>query len=109
MSSNQLEVRDSSREVKLTLPRSWRVESIDPFGSVGMFLAGMVMVTKNRYLAWPVLVVAISGVMNQHPLRTKEGGNNPWANLVMAVFALVMSHLSMFTFTDPRTGGVRFS
>lgn len=27
----------------------------------------------------------------------------------MAVFALVMSHLSMFTFTNPRTGGVRFS
>ncbi|KAL4071776.1 hypothetical protein J3A83DRAFT_4236213 [Scleroderma citrinum] len=108
MSSND-PVRDSSREVKLTLPRSWNVESTDPFGSVGMFLAGMVMLTKNRYLAWPVLIIAINGVINQHPFRAKDGANNPWANLVMAVFALVMSHLPMFTFTDPKTGGVRFS
>ncbi|KAI6041530.1 hypothetical protein EDC04DRAFT_2565452 [Pisolithus marmoratus] len=101
--------RDPSREVNLTLPRSWRVESTDAFGSVGMFLAGIAMVTKNRYLVWPVLVLAISGVMNQRPLRYKDSGNSPWTNLAMAIFALIISHLPMFAFTDPRTGGIRFS
>ncbi|KAI9460685.1 hypothetical protein HD554DRAFT_2041599 [Boletus coccyginus] len=99
-SSNTLnDPRDSSRETRLTLPRSWKVESVDAMGSMGMFFAGMVMVTRNsslgilvhpsmhrvsndRYAAWPVLILAINGVMNQHPLRTKEGGSTPWATLV---------------------------
>ncbi|KAI6145033.1 hypothetical protein BKA82DRAFT_4169587 [Pisolithus tinctorius] len=103
------DAKDPSREVNLILPRSWRVESTDAFGSVGMFLAGVVMVTKNRYLVWPVLVLSISGVMNQRPMRYKDSGNSPWTNLTMAIFALIISHLPMLTFTDPRTGGIRFS
>ena len=80
-------------------------------GSMGMFFAGMVMVTRNRYVdalpqpsmhrvsnnrsavrfgndvtcryaAWPVLILAINGVINQHPLRAKEGGSTPWATLM---------------------------
>ncbi|KAI6128173.1 hypothetical protein EDD16DRAFT_1549842 [Pisolithus croceorrhizus] len=74
--------RDSSREVNPTPPRSWRVESTDAFGSVGMFLAGMAMVTKNRYLVWPVLVLAISNFMSQHPLRHKDGASSSWTNLM---------------------------
>ncbi|KAH7882963.1 hypothetical protein F5I97DRAFT_1938861 [Phlebopus sp. FC_14] len=107
--SSTHDARDRSREVRLTLPRSWHVESGDALGSMGMFLAGMVMVTRNRYLAWPVVVLAINGVLNQHPLRTKDGGGTPWATLAMALFALVVSHAALFTFTDPTTGAIRFS
>lgn len=134
--------RDSSRETRLTLPKSWKAESvgellvnvvlvkafvlgraedsglrcvIDAMGSMGMFFAGMVMVTRNRYVdafpqpvhpsmhrvsnnrsavrlwpmdvtcryaAWPVLILAINGVMNHHSLRAKEGGSTPWATLM---------------------------
>ncbi|KAI6014455.1 hypothetical protein PISMIDRAFT_672161 [Pisolithus microcarpus 441] len=103
------DARDPSREVKLSPPRSWRVESTDAFGSIVMFIAGITMVTKNRYLVWPVLVLAISNALNQHPLRRKDGGSSAWTNLAMAIFALIISHLPMFAFTDPRTGGIRFS
>lgn len=36
----------------------------------------------GRYAAWPVVILAINGVMNQHPLRAKEGGSTPWATLM---------------------------
>ncbi|KAH0831153.1 hypothetical protein J3R83DRAFT_13727, partial [Lanmaoa asiatica] len=111
MSSNNTlnDPRDASRETRLTLPKSWKAESVDAMGSMGMFFAGMVMVTRNRYVAWPVLILAINGVMNQHPLRAKEGGSTPWATLMMALFGLVISHAPLFTFTDPTTGAIRFS
>ncbi|KAF9224798.1 hypothetical protein BS17DRAFT_751704 [Gyrodon lividus] len=107
MSSN--DPRDSSRETRLTLPKSWHAESVDAMGSLGVFFAGLVMVTRNRYVAWPVVILAINGVLNQHPLRAKEGGGSPWATLTMALFALVISHAPLFTFTDPTTGAIRFS
>ncbi|KAF8128720.1 hypothetical protein EV363DRAFT_1400492 [Boletus edulis] len=82
MSSSNNDPRDSSRETRLTLPKPWKAESVDAVGSLGMFFAGMVMVTRNRYAAWPVLILAINGVLNQHPLRAKEGGSAPWATLM---------------------------
>ncbi|KAF8842818.1 hypothetical protein BDN67DRAFT_965230 [Paxillus ammoniavirescens] len=108
-SNSAINPRDSLRETRLTLPKSWQAESVDATGSLGMFFAGLVMVTRNRYLAWPVVILAINGVLNQHPLRAKEGGGTPWATLTMALFALVISHASLFTFTDPTTGAIRFS
>ena len=68
---------------------------------MGMFLAGMVLVTRNRFIAWPVLLLAVGGVFNQHPLRTKEGGNTPWASLVMAFFALIVSHAPLLMVNRP--------
>ena len=66
-----------------------------------MFISGMIMVTRNRYvcvhlqpharrtqhlahtclwacryLAWPAFLLSLNSVINQHPLRTKEGGQN---------------------------------
>ena len=66
-----------------------------------MFISGMIMVTRNRYvcvhlqpharrtqllahtcplarryLAWPAFLLSVNSVINQHPLRTKEGGQN---------------------------------
>ncbi|KAH7931343.1 hypothetical protein BV22DRAFT_998542 [Leucogyrophana mollusca] len=107
--SSTTDPRDSSLETKLTLPKTWHAEAPDAMGSMGMFLAGMVLVTRNRYMAWPVLVLAIGGVTNAHPVRTKEGGSTPWATLAMAAFALIISHAPLFTLTDPATGAMRFS
>ena len=30
----------------------------------------------RRYLAWPAFLLSVNSVINQHPLRTKEGGQN---------------------------------
>jgi hypothetical protein len=57
--------RDSTRETKLSLPKTWYAESVgeyrtfalfygtqrtlaDTMGSMGMFLAGLVLVSRNR-------------------------------------------------------------
>ena len=115
--------RDSSLETKFTIPQSWRtqnnfgaclsspslysflliqfVKTTDGLSTSGMFLAGLIMVTRNRFsffrdslslprrahklnrfLAWPSLLLGASAWVNQHPLRTKEGGTPPIGNLM---------------------------
>ncbi|KAF8270036.1 hypothetical protein EI94DRAFT_1572498 [Lactarius quietus] len=88
--------RNSSLESKFTVPQSWRVQNnVDGLSTSGMFLAGLIMVTRNRYLAWPSLLLGASAWVNQHPLRTKEGGTPPIGNLMLAFFALVASYLPL--------------
>jgi hypothetical protein len=70
----------------------------DAMSTSGMFLAGLIMVTRNRYvlpsclrdsrieetnryLAWPALMFGISSYINYHPMRVKEG-QPPIANLL---------------------------
>jgi len=89
--------RDSSLESRFTIPQSWRTQNnVDPLATSGMFLAGLIMVTRNRFLAWPSLLLGLSAWVNQHPLRTKESGTPPIGNLMLAVFALVVSYLPLF-------------
>ncbi|CCA72125.1 hypothetical protein PIIN_06061 [Serendipita indica DSM 11827] len=65
--------RDASLEVKLTRPQTW-TETTDFISPFSMLFAGITMLTRNRQLAWPALAIALSGWVNGHPLRTKEGG-----------------------------------
>ncbi|VDC02957.1 unnamed protein product [Peniophora sp. CBMAI 1063] len=99
---SQTDPRDPSREVKRTPPQSWQGESPDALGTSGMFLAGLIMVTRNRYLSWPSFFFGISAYINYHPLRTKEGGQPPLANLALAFAAVVASYLPMFL-ADPKS------
>ncbi|KAI0028062.1 hypothetical protein K488DRAFT_59653 [Vararia minispora EC-137] len=87
--------RDVSRAVKRTPPAIWTQESADAMGTSGMFLAGMIMVTRNRYLAWPSLMFGVSSYINYHPLRTKEG-QPPIANLLLSFAALIASYVPLF-------------
>ncbi|KDQ56897.1 hypothetical protein JAAARDRAFT_36369 [Jaapia argillacea MUCL 33604] len=91
--------RDPSLESKVTFPRTWTVENVDSLSSSGMFLSGLIMVTKNRFLAWPNLIFAVSSVINQHPLRTKEGSSPPWSSLMLAVSAIIASYMPMTIIT----------
>ncbi|TCD64882.1 hypothetical protein EIP91_003458 [Steccherinum ochraceum] len=88
--------RDASSETKLTFPETWQVDSSDALSASVMFVSGLIMVSRNRYLAWPALVLSINSAANQHPLRTKEGGNSPLSTLVLAVCALLASYFPMF-------------
>jgi hypothetical protein len=89
--------RDSTKESKFTIPQAWRDQNnVDGLAASGMFLAGLIMVTRNRFLAWPSLLLGISAWVNQHPLRTKEGATPPIGNLMLAFFALVASYLPLF-------------
>ena len=74
MSSDKNDPRDASLETEFTTPKTWFrdtsgasyhntvpslqfrtdlvcVEFLDGLGSSGMFLSGLIMVTKNRYVA----------------------------------------------------------
>ncbi|KII91738.1 hypothetical protein PLICRDRAFT_173546 [Plicaturopsis crispa FD-325 SS-3] len=97
--SSHSDPRDASLETKVTLPSTWFRESADGLATSGMFLGGLIMVTRNRYLAWPNLLLAINGLINQHPLRTKESGNSPWLTLALAVTGLFASYFPFFTLT----------
>jgi hypothetical protein len=89
--------RDSSLENKFTVPQSWKAQdNVDGMATSGMFLAGLIMVTRNRFLAWPSLLLGASAWINQHPIRTKEGGTPPIGNLMLAFFALVAAYLPLF-------------
>ncbi|KAH9968126.1 hypothetical protein BC827DRAFT_1122226 [Russula dissimulans] len=75
--------RDPSLESTFTLPDTWRTQdSVDGLATSGLFLAGLIMVTRNRFLAWPSLLLGLSAWLNQHPLRTKEAGTPPIGNLM---------------------------
>ena len=46
-----------------------------------LLTAGML----HRILAWPSLLLGLSGWINQHPLRTREGTTPPMGNLMYAL------------------------
>jgi len=93
---SQDDPRDSSLESKVTLPKTWYRESRanDALGSSAMFLSGLIVVTRNRYLAWPAIIFAINSVINAHPLRTKDGATSIWS-VGSAVAALISSYLPL--------------
>ncbi|ETW77320.1 hypothetical protein HETIRDRAFT_105528 [Heterobasidion irregulare TC 32-1] len=93
--------RDSALETRFTPPKTWFQESVDGLATSGMFLSGLIMVTRNRYLAWPALIFAINSYINQHPLRTKEGGTPPIGNVLLSFFALIASYLPLFLKAAP--------
>ncbi|RDX52603.1 hypothetical protein OH76DRAFT_1400399 [Lentinus brumalis] len=64
------------------------------------------MVTRNRYLAWPALLLSVSSVINQHPLRTKEGGQSGVSVLLLGVGALLASYLPLITITPQKPAPV---
>ncbi|KAH9854583.1 hypothetical protein C2E23DRAFT_817085 [Lenzites betulinus] len=87
--------RDPSAEAKVTLPEKWQVDSLDALSSSMMFVSGLIMVTRNRFLAWPSLLLSINSVINQHPLRSKEGGQSNISVIMIGVAALVASYLPL--------------
>ncbi|KAI0717910.1 hypothetical protein C8T65DRAFT_640353 [Cerioporus squamosus] len=94
--------RDPSGEVKLTLPEAWQVDSVDALSQSMMFVSGLIMVTRNRYLAWPALLLSVNSVINQHPLRTKEGGQGTVSVLLLGFAALFASYLPLITITPQK-------
>ncbi|KAI0269554.1 hypothetical protein BGY98DRAFT_1014137 [Russula aff. rugulosa BPL654] len=92
--SHHNDPRDNTLESSFTLPQTWGAQdNLDGLATGGMFLAGLIMVTRNRILAWPSLLLGLSAWINQHPLRTREGSTPPIGNLMFSFTALVVSYL----------------
>ncbi|KZT43435.1 hypothetical protein SISSUDRAFT_1057827 [Sistotremastrum suecicum HHB10207 ss-3] len=87
--------RDASLEVPLSPPRSWKTSEDSGTGGSAMFLSAAVMVTRNRYLAWPALFMALSNHFNQQPMRSKDN-NNTLISIMVSFFALLTSYLATF-------------
>ncbi|KAJ7481609.1 hypothetical protein FB451DRAFT_997527, partial [Mycena latifolia] len=89
--------RDASLEVKVTLPETWYRESFDGLSTSGMFLSGLIMVTRNRFLAWPSVLFGVSSTINMHPLRAKDGSTaGSLSSLLLCIMALLASYLPLF-------------
>ena len=135
--------RNSALETRYVLPKTWHRESngssyiwlfmrgvnkltyISSFelfidgaaSSSGMFLSGLIMVTRNRYygsisfllngkliselafslrldrfLAWPSLLFGLMTSINEHPLRSETSTLHGWSNLA---YVLIYSHQSI--------------
>ncbi|KAJ6591105.1 hypothetical protein DFH09DRAFT_879053, partial [Mycena vulgaris] len=87
--------RDASLETKFSLPATWYRESFDGLSTSGMFLSGLIMVTRNRFLAWPSVLFGISSTINVHPLRSKEGSGT-LSSLLLCIMALLASYMPLF-------------
>ncbi|KAJ7747959.1 hypothetical protein DFH07DRAFT_1062656 [Mycena maculata] len=92
--------RDASLEVKFGMPATWYRESFDGLNTSGMFLSGLILVTRNRFLAWPALLFGISSMINVHPLRAKEGGAGGLSSLILCLMALIASYIPMFMLSN---------
>ncbi|KAF9255855.1 hypothetical protein L218DRAFT_883157 [Marasmius fiardii PR-910] len=90
--------RDASLEVKFSVPNTWHEDTTD-LSSTGMMFSGLIMVTRNRYLAWPAVALSLNGWINKHPLRSKDGGGASLSNVSLCIMALVASYLPMFMVT----------
>ncbi|TEB11424.1 hypothetical protein FA13DRAFT_1795344 [Coprinellus micaceus] len=90
--------RSASLEEPYALPRSWFLETGDGLATSGMFLGGLIMVTRNRFLAWPSVVFGINSLINQHPLRQKESAAG-WSNTGLCIVALFASYFPYFVVT----------
>ncbi|KAJ7809418.1 hypothetical protein B0H14DRAFT_2379792 [Mycena olivaceomarginata] len=92
--------RDASLETKFKLPGTWYGENFGP--TSGMFLSGLIMVTRNRFLAWPSVLFGISSIINIHPLRAKDGGSaaGSLSSLLLCVRALVTAYLLLFMISN---------
>ncbi|KAF7329820.1 hypothetical protein MKEN_00245400 [Mycena kentingensis (nom. inval.)] len=86
--------RQETLEAKFAFPNTWSKDSFDGWSTSGMFLSGLIMVTRNRFLAWPSVVVGIASSINSHPMRAKEG-TMALPNLALCVMALIASYLPL--------------
>ncbi|KAI0085875.1 hypothetical protein BDY19DRAFT_895679 [Irpex rosettiformis] len=92
--------RDASAETKMTLPESW---TTDAPGTFSLFLSGLIMVTRNRWLAWPNLALSLNSLFNNHPLRTKGDSGGGATSRMIAASALVACYLPLFMIQPGRT------
>ncbi|KAJ7704287.1 hypothetical protein B0H17DRAFT_1126662 [Mycena rosella] len=96
--------RDASLETKFTLPGSWYRESFDGLSTSGMFLSGLIMVTRNRpsFIAWPAVLFGIASIINIHPMRSKDGGGAgaSLSSLLLCIMALFASYMPLLMITN---------
>ncbi|KAI5898831.1 uncharacterized protein SCHCODRAFT_02613283 [Schizophyllum commune H4-8] len=87
--------RDASLETPFRLPHTWYSENGDLFGQAGVMLSGLIAVTRNPYLGWPIALLSLNQYLNSHPMRTKEGSSG-LSNVVLCACAVIASYVPMF-------------
>jgi len=95
--------RNSALETPFVLPKTWHQESSDGASSSGMFLSGLIMLTRNRFLAWPSLLFGLVTTINEHPLRSDAKALHGWSNLILCFFVLIASYIPVFVLSKTPT------
>jgi len=94
MSHNLDDPRDANLEVKLSIPKAWASPSYDVMPAIGMGVSGTVMMTRNRYLAWPAVLLGLNNYLNQKPISTKDDTGSFQA-IISGVAALMLTYFPM--------------
>ncbi|TFL03899.1 hypothetical protein BDV98DRAFT_563238 [Pterulicium gracile] len=93
--------RDASLQTRMTLPASWSSKSKSPtemFSTSTMMMSGLIMLSRNRFLAWPSLLFGINSIINAHPARMSDGGGH-YSAFFLSLSALFASYLPLFMIT----------
>lgn len=94
--------RNSALETPFVLPKTWHPEPSDGAKSSGMFLSGLIMVTRNRFLAWPSLMFGLNTMINDHPLRS-DNNSLGWSNIAVCFCVLIASYIPVFVVSKTTT------
>ncbi|KZO94714.1 hypothetical protein CALVIDRAFT_538822 [Calocera viscosa TUFC12733] len=88
--------RDASNETAVTLPKSWRQQDSDYAGGASMMFSGATMLTRNRFMGWGALLLAVASLSNQKPMRTKESQTGgPLSSILFALATIVTAYVPM--------------
>ncbi|KAF8978244.1 hypothetical protein BDQ17DRAFT_1265844, partial [Cyathus striatus] len=96
--------KSASLEVAFSLPPTWYQKAlVYGLNTSGMFLSGLIMVTRNRHLtciprllAWPAVLFSLNQLINQHPLRSKDGAGG-WSNMMCVRLSLCVLYSNLLT------------
>jgi len=94
--------RDASLEVAYRLPKSWDKKPSDIAESMVMMLSGVAMFSRNYFIAWPTLILAVTSLVNRHPIRAKDSGQ-AYSSVGFAFIALLVAYIPRFIIQPPFT------
>jgi len=93
LASMSSDPRDAGLEMPFKLPPGWS-KSPDGVASASLFLSSASLLTRNRFLAWLTLALALCAHFNRQPLRTQQGNAGTLSAVLFALGALSICYFA---------------
>ncbi|CAO1635049.1 unnamed protein product [Parajaminaea phylloscopi] len=98
MQVNKIDTSDPRRYDRVrpfTMPRAWREESVDVYGSLlgsASMIAGGAIITRLPQLAYIGLIFALAHIVHHKPLSIRKNSTDatggPWTSLLFALLSI---------------------
>ncbi|CAO1628221.1 unnamed protein product [Sympodiomycopsis kandeliae] len=100
--------RRYDRVKPFTLPKQWREESLDAYGSMlgsASLISGGAMVTRMPQLAYIGLIFALAHIVHHKPLSLRKNSSDstggPWTSLLFALMSIALITFQKLLGTGP--------